>query len=197
MAGYNERLRKVTERRDIALAKLQDNGEASVAIVSEKAGDITSLVNSTVQRTGDVASREIEHAKEAVSSQIDHAGNMVSDKFDHAQTLVKDQINSLENTLNPANIIRAHPWMTTIGAVVIGAAIVPLIRSRQTDSSPQPALQNIAQIDDAAVQDTAPSWFQPITDAVLANVRSAAIEIITHQIAAVTTKLKPKDPTQV
>jgi hypothetical protein len=160
MPGYHERLKFEIARRDNALANIADCGISSVGIV---AGQVEHVVTS--------ARAELESVSDFVSAKINATGNLVSDKIDDAGDAVGRQIEMVKTTLDPAPIIRKHPWATTLGAVLGGILVVPLLKSLLRRPRVERVIATSISSDAAAPQREAPrdSNWKPVTDALLAN----------------------------
>ena len=154
MASYNERLRKEIARRDAALANLKHSGNATTTFLGDKLDETKTFITTKIHETGNVASREIKHARVAVSSQIEE----------------------WKTTLSPANIVRANPWKSTLGAVAAGVVAAPLLKSlyqptaRKIENSK--ASNRIGSNGNGRSSPGASaqrSRWKPVTDAILAN----------------------------
>src|ERR1035437_9141939 len=163
MISYNERLKLEIVRRDAALVRMNYSGVAAAAVAQAK-------FDRTAASIGTFVSREINHASDAVSEQIDHARNAYRSELEHTKATVESELNDLKNRLNPENLIRAHPWGTTLGAMLAAALLAPLVKSIfPAGASESAAVKLCASNETAATHNGAHhSRWKPLTDALLA-----------------------------
>lgn len=121
MLGYNARLQFEIIRRDAALARMNRSGVAAASAARAELDRTANAIDVFV-------SREIEHTRDVVETQIDHAQDAYRRELEHIRTTIDTTLNGLGRGLNPANLVRAHPWGMTLGALVAGALLAPLIK---------------------------------------------------------------------
>ncbi|HEY3319266.1 MAG TPA: hypothetical protein VGP72_02175 [Planctomycetota bacterium] len=189
MLRYNERLALELTRRDAALARMHASVGAAIAVSQAKldhtANDISAFV-----------SQKIEHTRDAVGAQIDHAQEAYSRELEQTKTTIGAAINRVESGLNPANIVRAHPWGTTLGALVGAALLAPLFKMLVVPPAPaaDPVNAPSANATSSTSNGTHRSLWKPLTDALLASVPSLVAALFQRITQTAKTDHFPESP---
>lgn len=163
MLGYNARLQFAMLRRDAALARMNCSGAAATAAARAELDRTANAIDVFV-------SREIEHTRDVVETQIDRAQDAYSRELEHTRTTIDTTLNGIGSGLNPANIVRAHPWGMTLGALVAGALLAPLIRKQFLAPAPEADRVDSGASDEASTKNNGKHLPKrdPLMDALLA-----------------------------
>ena len=187
MLDYSARLQIEVVRRDAALVRMNRSGVAATAVARAE-------LDRNAEAIGAFVSREIEHARDVVATQIDRAKDAYGRELEHTQTTIDTALDGLGRGLNPANIVRAHPWGTTLGVLVAAALLAPLLKKLCFCPAPEVDPGHSGASSDASAKDNGKhhSEWKPLMDALLACLPS--LLAVLAQRGTQTAKAPPSSP---
>lgn len=102
---------------DHAKYVVRDQIEHAAAVARNQVGETEAAIRRQVEHAADVARNQVGQTEAAIKRQIESADDALHRGYENLKT-----------DLNPANIVREHPWGATLGAVAAGAAAAPMVK---------------------------------------------------------------------
>ena len=141
--------------------------DATITFNVDKSGKCDSLVlfQNGIKQTAKRMQGSVEVAKKAVHTKIAEWTARVS----------------------PANLIREHPWGSTLGATLAGVLLAPLLRSHFHPPPPTAASARVLE------KEPAPSMWQPVTQFLMSHLPAIGMALFEYNYAAPEAYTKAND----